>query len=80
MAMQLPATLDLLLCVKRCEQQPLRITAEARLFDPWSTAVGWRGYKARWNLTRKVLDFIQFGGPGWDRTNDQPVMSRLLYH
>ena len=20
------------------------------------------------------------GGPGWDRTNDQPVMSRLLYH
>ena len=38
------------------------------------------GYRANSNLKRKVLDFIQFGGPGWDRTNDQPVMSRLLYH
>ena len=38
------------------------------------------GYTANANLIEKVLDFDQLGGPGWDRTNDQPVMSRLLYH
>ena len=27
-----------------------------------------------------VLSSVKYGGPGWDRTNDQPVMSRLLYH
>ena len=27
-----------------------------------------------------LLSTVKYGGPGWDRTNDQPVMSRLLYH
>ena len=31
-------------------------------------------------LDGSVLSTVKSGGPGWDRTNDQPVMSRLLYH
>ncbi len=31
-------------------------------------------------LDGAVLPIVKNGGPGWDRTNDQPVMSRLLYH
>ena len=28
----------------------------------------------------KVLGLLNCGGPGWDRTSDQSVMSRSLYH
>ena len=38
------------------------------------------GYRADLSLRVKVLDFIKSSGPGRDRTCDQSVMSRPLYH
>ncbi len=31
-------------------------------------------------LNGGVMNSVRHGGPGWDRTSHQPVMSRLLYH
>ncbi len=37
-------------------------------------------YTSKTNLSTKVLDVVQFGGPGRVRTYDRSVMSRLLCH
>ena len=38
------------------------------------------GNTSNTDLITRVLDFVQVGGPGRDRTCDQSVMSRPLYH
>ena len=64
-----------------CKAGALPAELIARNGDPWGNRTPDTAVKGRCldRLTNGPLNLMRNGGPTWDRTRDQPVMSRLLY-